>query len=287
MSNYSPDVHSLLRQHHLDPHKGLGQNFLVDRGILTKIVRSAEVTPLDQVLEIGAGLGSLTCVLAESAKHVTAVEIDRKLIPVLQEVVSRYPNVQVVSGDMLELDPSKLMGQSGYIVVANIPYYITSAIIRHLLAGESKPGRMVLTMQKEVAARICASAGDYSLLALSVQVFGAPQTVLSIPASAFYPSPKVDSATLRIDLYPEPLIPTAHLDRFFQLARIGFSQKRKTMRNTLSAGLHWNGDQAAELLQAAGIDPIRRAQTLEIPEWRTLVLEYLARTEESNKKARE
>jgi 16S rRNA (adenine1518-N6/adenine1519-N6)-dimethyltransferase len=276
----NPDIHALLRQHHLDPHKGLGQNFLVDRGILRKIVQAAEVTPQDTVLEIGAGLGSLTCMLADTASHVTAVEIDKKMIPVLKEVVAPFSNVEVVAGDMLELDPAQLMEQTKFIVVANIPYYITSALIRHLLAGKNKPDRMVLTMQKEVASRICARAGDYSLLALSVQVFGNPAIVLNIPAGAFYPSPKVDSATLRIDLYPEPLIPIAQLDNFFQLARIGFSQKRKTMRNTIAAGLHWSGDQAAELLTAAGIDPGRRAQTLEIAEWRTLVGEYLAKIAE-------
>lgn len=269
----------MLRKHHLDPHKGLGQNFLVDRGILNKIVQAAEVTPQDHVLEIGAGLGSLTCVLAGAAAHVTAVEIDRKLIPVLQEVVLPFGNVKVVFGDMLKLDPAELMTGHRYVVVANIPYYITSAIIRHLLTGENKPERMVLTIQKEVAGRICAGSGDYSLLALSVQVFGEPRVVLNIPAGAFFPPPKVDSSTLRIDLYPEPLIPADKLDLFFHLAHLGFSQKRKTLRNTLSAGLHWSGDQAADLLSKAGIDPGRRAQTLEIPEWRTLVMEYASRTE--------
>jgi 16S rRNA (adenine1518-N6/adenine1519-N6)-dimethyltransferase len=266
----------LLKQHHLDPHKGLGQNFLLDQGVLKKIVQSAEVTGSDRVLEIGAGLGSLTCVLAGTAAHVTAVEIDKKLFPILQEVTAPYPNIEVVLGDMLELDPARLMGDAKYIVVANIPYYITSALIRHLLAGSCKPARMVLTMQKEVAARICAKPGDYSLLALSVQVFGEPRAVLNIPAGAFYPPPNVDSATLRIDLYDEPLITGENLDCFFKLAHFGFSQKRKTLRNTLSAGLHWSGDECTRLLQSAGIDPNRRAQTLEITEWRTLVLEYLA-----------
>jgi 16S rRNA (adenine1518-N6/adenine1519-N6)-dimethyltransferase len=268
------DVRSLLRQHGLDPHKGLGQNFLVDNGVLRKIVQSAGVTPMDSVLEIGAGLGSLTMVLADNARHVVAVEIDKKMIPVLQEVVAARKNVTVVPGDMLELDPTVLMQNEDYMVVANIPYYITSAIIRHLLASKIKPQRMVLTMQKEVAGRICASAGDYSLLALSVQVFGSPRVVLNIPASAFYPPPNVDSSTLLIDLYPEPLIPQDKLDCFFKLAHFGFSQKRKTLRNTLSAGLNCSGDQAAALLQSAGIDPMRRAQTLELTEWRTLVMEY-------------
>ena len=241
---------------------------------MKKIVQSANLTPQDRVLEIGAGLGSLTTVLSASSAQVTAVEIDKKLVPILREVAAPYPNINVVQGDMLELDPAALMAAPGYVVVANIPYYITSALIRHLLTGSCKPSRMVLTMQKEVAARICVQPGDYSLLALSVQVYGEPKIVLNIPAGAFFPSPKVDSATLRIDLYEQPLIPTADMDCFFQLARIGFSQKRKTMRNTLAAGLHWTGDQAAGLLSAAGIDPNRRAQTLEIPEWRTLVLEY-------------
>jgi 16S rRNA (adenine1518-N6/adenine1519-N6)-dimethyltransferase len=268
-------VRTLLRTHHLDPHKGLGQNFLVDAGILRKIVKSAEVEAGDTVLEIGAGLGSLTCALAQTAGQVVAVEIDKKLVPILQEVVAPYSNVKVVSGDMLELDPQTLMGETPYLVVANIPYYITSSLIRHLLAGKGKPTRIVLTMQKEVAARICAQAGDYSLLALSVQVFGNPYVVLNIGAGAFYPPPNVDSATLRIDLYPEPLIPIDRLDCFFKLAHFGFSQKRKTLRNTLSAGLHWSGAQAEALLQSAGIDPTRRAQTLELTEWRTLVGEYL------------
>ncbi len=268
----------MLRQHRLDPHKGLGQNFLVDGNVLRKIVQVAGVTGNDHVLEIGAGLGSLTCALAQKASRVVAVEIDKKLVPVLREVTGYYPNVEIVSGDMLEIDPAVVMGETPYLVVANIPYYITSALIRHLLESTNRPQRIVLTMQKEVASRICAAAGDYSLLSLSVQVFGDPQVVLNIGAGAFFPPPNVDSATLRIDLYETPMIPPEWLDTFFQLAHFGFAQKRKTLRNTLSAGLHWSGDEAAALLQAAGIDPTRRAQTLELAEWRTLVGEYLAKT---------
>jgi 16S rRNA (adenine1518-N6/adenine1519-N6)-dimethyltransferase len=273
----APNVRSLLREHHLDPLKGLGQNFLVDRGVLHKIVQTSGVQAQDSVLEIGAGLGSLTTVLAENCRHVVAVEIDKKLIPILHEVLAPYPNVTVIPGDMLELDPAVLMPQTGYQVVANIPYYITSAIIRHLLASSSRPQRLALTMQKEVAGRICATAGDHSLLSLSVQVFGNPHVVLNIPSTAFYPQPKVDSSTLRIDLYEEPLIPEDRLETFFRLAHHGFAQKRKTLRNTLAAGMHISGDEAATLLQSAGIDPIRRAQSLELTEWRTLVNETLDR----------
>lgn len=268
------DVRTLLRRHRLDPHKGLGQNFLVDHKALRKIVDFAGLTPQDTVLEIGAGLGSLTRLLAGKAKRVVAVEIDQHLVPLLQEVMSPCSNVEIVQGDILKLNPAELMKDEPFVVVANIPYFITSAIIRHLLAGSAKPTRIVLTMQQEVAERICAEPGDLSLLALSVQVFGTPRIGVSIPASAFFPPPKVDSATLRVDIYDQPLLTGRQLDQFFTLAKIGFSQKRKMLRNTLSAGLHCTGAQADELLAAAGIDPTRRAQTLDLVEWKTLVGEY-------------
>jgi 16S rRNA (adenine1518-N6/adenine1519-N6)-dimethyltransferase len=233
-------------------------------------VEFAGLTNDDVVLEIGAGLGSLTRLLAEAAKHVVAVEIDRKFIPIM----ARFTNTEIIQGDILELNPVDLMGKTNYKVVANIPYFITSAIIRHLLTSEVKPSRLVLTMQNEVAQRICAEPGDLSLLALSVQVFGKPTIGAVIPASAFYPPPKVDSATLRVDIYNQPFMNPRQLELFFTLAKIGFSQKRKMMRNTISAGLHWTGAQAEELLKGAGIDPTRRAQTLDLVEWRTLVSEY-------------
>lgn len=250
----------------------------MDHSALKRIVAAADIQPGDSVLEIGAGLGSLTRLLAVAANKVVAVEIDRHLIPPLQEVTAGFPNVQVVPGDMLVLDPGDLMESAGYLVVANIPYYITSALIRRLLDSALRPSRMVLTMQREVADRICAAPGDLSLLALSVQVYGQPQVAAVISAGSFYPAPNVDSATLRVDLYPEPVIPAAQMDTFFRLAKFGFSQKRKTLRNTLSAGLHLSGDEAARLLVSAGIDPTRRAQTLDLVEWRTLVSEYLALT---------
>jgi 16S rRNA (adenine1518-N6/adenine1519-N6)-dimethyltransferase len=263
-----------LRRYNLDPYKGLGQNFLIDQSALKEIVQSAGVTKEDTVLEIGAGLGNLTRVLAKVAKKVVAVEIDRKLIPPLTEVMSSFPNAQIIHGDILELNPGEIVPESNYLVVANIPYYITSAIIRHLLASRNKPKRLVLTMQSEVAQRICAEPGDLSLLALSVQVFGTPQIVSTISASSFFPPPKVDSSTLRVDIFEQPLLAGKQLDKFFTLARIGFSQKRKMLRNTISAGLHITSPQAEALLTSAGIDPTRRAQTLDLIEWRTLVGEY-------------
>ena len=264
------NAEALLRRYHLRPHKGLGQNFLEDPEALEKIVDAAEVSSTDVVLEIGPGLGSLTRYLAGSAQQVVAVELDEKLIPPLQAVLSDYQNVRLVHGDILKLAPGELIEADEYIVVANIPYYITSAVIRHLLESESKPRRIVLTVQEEVAERIRAQPGDLSLLALSVQVYGKPRIAAHIPAEAFFPTPKVDSAVLVVDIYRSPRIDAAHLDTFFKLIKAGFSQKRKTLRNSLSAGLHIPPVKAIELLARAGIDPQRRAETLSIEEWERL-----------------
>ncbi len=168
------NIPTLLRRYDLHPSKGLGQNFLADSHALQKIISIAGLRKVDDVLEIGPGLGSLTRYLALSARSVTAVELDRKLFPALESVLTPYKNVHLVQGDILKLDPAELMESPGYIVVANIPYYITSAVIRHLLEAKRHPIRVVLTVQKEVADRICANPGKMSLLALSVQVYGKP-----------------------------------------------------------------------------------------------------------------
>jgi 16S rRNA (adenine1518-N6/adenine1519-N6)-dimethyltransferase len=268
------NVPRLLRQYDLHPSKGLGQNFLQDTRALQKIISTAELGSEEAVLEIGPGLGSLTRYLALSVRSVTAVELDRKLFPALESVLSPYKNVRLVQGDILKLDPAELMESPGYVVVANIPYYITSMVIRHLLEAEQCPSRVVLTVQKEVAERICASAGKMSLLALSVQVYGKPVICATIPADAFYPSPKVDSAVLRIEIFSQPVIPTENLDLFFTLIKAGFSQKRKTLRNSLSGGLRIAPIEVENMLSLAGIDPQRRAETLSLEEWGKLVEKY-------------
>jgi 16S rRNA (adenine1518-N6/adenine1519-N6)-dimethyltransferase len=270
----SINIPSLLRKHQLSPHKGLGQNFLIEDSYIQQIVQAAEISLEDTVLEVGAGTGSLTRWLAQSARRVVAVELDIQLIPLLKEVIGEGSNVQIVAGDILQIDPAKLMETDGYVVAANIPYYITSALFRHLLEAVVKPRRMVITVQQEVAKRICAEPGAMSLLALSVQVYGDPRMVLSIPASAFYPSPKVDSTTLRVDLYPQPLIASHQLKSFFRLSKAGFSQKRKMLHNALAAGLGWSKEQVEALLEQAQIDPQRRAQTLCMDEWRRLTEIY-------------
>lgn len=265
---------ALLKKYGLRADKKLGQNFLQDPMALEAIAAAAEIQPSDTVLEIGPGLGSLTRHLAVAARRVVAVELDADLIPPLEAVTKPYDNIHIIHGDILKIAPGELVGESGYLVVANIPYYITSAIIRHLLENEPKPRRIVLTVQKEVAERICAGAGDMSLLALSVQVYGQPRIAKRIPAGAFFPPPRVDSAVLSIDIYPSPKIQPEWLDTFFKLIKAGFSQKRKTLRNSLSSGLHMPSKEVEDLLTKAGIDPMRRAETLSIEEWQVLCSLY-------------
>ena len=265
-----PDVHKLLKKHQIKPNKRLGQNFLTDQNSLQVVVQIAQIDQQDNVLEIGSGLGNLTFMLASCAKEVTAVEIDPALISVLESIFADAGNVHIIYGDILNMRISEIIPGPEYVVVANIPYYITSALFRHLLEAENRPTRMILTVQYEVAKRICAQPGDMSLLALSVQVYGNPEIKAKIPAAAFYPQPEVDSAVVRVDLFDTLPIESGQLDLFFRLAKAGFSQKRKTMRNALSAGMAWSKENTAEYLTLAEIDPQRRAQTLSLTEWITL-----------------
>jgi 16S rRNA (adenine1518-N6/adenine1519-N6)-dimethyltransferase len=270
------DVPGLLRQHKLHPNKALGQNFLVDEAALLEVVKAAMITPQDDVLEIGPGLGSLTRQLAVHARRVVAVEIDGSLMPALRQVVGQFANVTIIQGDILSINLEQIFTQPDYLVVANIPYNITSALLRHLLESASAPRRLVLTIQQEVAQRICASPGDMSLLALSVQVYGHPEICASIPAGAFYPPPNVDSAVLRVERYPTPAIPVNYLEIFFQLIKAGFSQKRKTLRNAMAAGLRLPPPVVEELLSSSQINPMRRAETLSLTEWNQLTLKFIA-----------
>jgi len=270
-------VQQLLKSAGVRPKKDLGQNFLVDEHYLQRIVMAGQVNDDDEVLEIGAGVGSLTCHLAQAAKQVCAVEIDRRLLPLLEAQLRQFSNVRIVAGDIMQLDVRDLVFSQGYKVVANIPYYLTSHLLRHLLESSLKPVNLTLTIQKEVAERVCAEPGDMSLLALCVQVYGQPHIALHIPVGAFYPAPKVDSATLVVELYDQPLIFPAHLDAFFGLAKSAFMQKRKMLHNALAAGPHMDGQQAIALLENAGIDPGRRAQTLSLEEWKRLTEAFISR----------
>lgn len=268
------NVPALLKTHGIHPDKSLGQNFLVDSSYLKEIIKIAEISDQMTVLEIGPGLGSLTQYLAHKARTVIAVELDPRLLKPLENVLSNYQNVQLIKGDIMALDPNHLVESDEYLVVANIPYYITSALIRHLLQARKRPSRMILTLQREVAERICAQPDKMSLLALSVQIYGRPEIKANIPANAFYPSPNVESAIVRVDIYPTPLITDRDIELFFRLAKAGFSQKRKTLRNALAGGMAWSKDKAEYTLHAAGINPQRRAETLSLEEWNSLLKQY-------------
>ena len=273
------------------PKKGLGQNFLVDPAHRARIIAAAELTRDDTVLEIGPGPGVLTELIAEQAGRVIAVELDDRLIPLLRNRFANQSHVSIVHADILKVDVGELMtkdegrrtdtgasrvfGRSsfvGYKVIANLPYYLTSAVIRQLLESTPPPERLVLTVQREVAERMVAAPPEMSLLALGVQFYCTGQIVEKIPAGAFHPVPKVDSAVVRLDRRPEPAAPGVTSEAFFRVAKAGFSQPRKQLRNSLAAGLRIAPAAAEAWLTAAGIDPQRRAETLTLSEWGALAL---------------
>jgi 16S rRNA (adenine1518-N6/adenine1519-N6)-dimethyltransferase len=266
-------VMELVRRYQIDPKKSLGQNFLVDATHLERIVAAADLHPSDVVLEIGPGLGTLTRRIAAQAGHVVAVELDDRLIELLRADFAGQPHVEIVHSDILEIDPPALLAASRnaavfeYKVIANLPYYITSAALRHVLEASPPPTLAVVMVQKEVAERICAKPGDLSLLAVSVQFYAIPQIAQRVPAGAFYPAPKVDSAVLRLDVRRQPAVTVVSPHRFFQVARAGFGQKRKQLANSLSAGLKLPKAAVQSALEGAAIDPRRRAETLTLDEW--------------------
>jgi len=260
-----------LKKYGLSPNKALGQNFLVDEYHLAEIVKAADLSGAEEVLEVGPGLGSLSRHLAEEAARLVVVELDGKLLPPLRENLSDYSNIEIIQDDILKLKLSDVFSKSGYQVIANIPYYLTSRLIRHLLEQEQQPAKLALTVQKEVAERACASPPKMSLLSLSVQLYGSPRIAHRIPAGAFYPEPKIDSALLIVEVFDRAKFSAEHIDSFFKLTKAAFQQKRKTLANSLASLPGWTKDYAGEQLVAADIDPQRRPQTLDLDEWERLV----------------
>jgi 16S rRNA (adenine1518-N6/adenine1519-N6)-dimethyltransferase len=269
----------LLRRFGLRARKGLGQHFLIDKGVLESTTLAAELTPSDIVIEVGPGLGVLTRELAQQVGWLFAIELDSKLAAILQNNLAPFGNVTVINGDILEINPvalfSKvpvsLLGLTGnalsYKVVANLPYYITSLMLRHFLEATVKPRLMVLMVQKEVAEAITAGPGRMSVLSVSVQFYGRPEIISRVPAACFYPAPEVDSAILRITVYPQPVVAVADVSGFFSLVRAGFSTARKQLVNSLSQGLKLPKTEVLPLLQKAQVAPQRRAETLTLEEW--------------------
>jgi 16S rRNA (adenine1518-N6/adenine1519-N6)-dimethyltransferase len=267
---------SVLDHYGIAPKKSLGQNFLHDPNLLQKIVATAEIRPNETVLEIGPGTGALTVLLAQAARRVIAIEVDERLKLVLDRALEPYPNVWVIYQDALTIDIPMLVRPDDYVLVANLPYYITSAILRHVLENDHPPRRLVLTVQAEVADRLIAQPPDMSLLAVSVQFFGQPRIVTRLKPGVFWPRPEVDSAVVRIDTYDKPPAEVPDARTFFRVVRAGFGQKRKQLKNSISSGLNLGSDEANALFEAAGIDPRRRAETLSLDEWAMLTRAFAA-----------
>ncbi len=274
---------SLLQSLGKRPFKGLGQHFLVDSGILGKIVEEAHLSATDVVVEVGPGLGILTLELAQRVSRVIAVELDASLAELLRGTLSGFQNVTIVQADILKVKPGELVrephadqergrgaGEEGvpveYKVVANLPYNIASPVLRLFLEDAAKPRVMLVMVQLEVARRMTAKPGDMSQLAVGIQMYGHPTVVHTVSPRSFFPPPKVHSAIVRIEVYAKPAVDADPVP-FFRVVRAGFSQPRKQIRNSLAAGLSLKPDDAVSVLSRAGIDPQRRAQTLSLAEW--------------------
>jgi 16S rRNA (adenine1518-N6/adenine1519-N6)-dimethyltransferase len=267
-----------LRQFGFKPRKRLGQHFLIDEAVLERILSAAELSPGDIVVEIGPGLGILTEALARQGARVIAVEVDGKLVAQLKKRLLGFPNVRIVRADILEMAPRQLLRENlpasdptgGYKVIANLPYYITSPVLSHFLEGQPRPLKMVVMVQKEVGETIAAPPGKMRLLSVKTQFYSKPVIVSHVPAASFYPPPKVDSVILRLDVYSEPPIEVSDVTGFFDVVIHGFSSPRKQLRNSLAHSLEMPPGQVASLLEEAGIEAKRRAETLSLEEWREL-----------------
>jgi 16S rRNA (adenine1518-N6/adenine1519-N6)-dimethyltransferase len=267
----SSQARKLLRQSGLRAKKRLGQHFLIDRSVLGKILRAAELSPEDVVVEVGPGLGILTTALAQKAGRVVAIELDGELASLLKKKVASHPNVEVVNAGILEVDLPQLLGAgTHYKVVANLPYYITSPILRYFMENTLKPTLMVVMVQKEVAEAMVARSGKMSLLAVSLHVYSNPKMIAKVQARSFHPRPKVDSAIVRFNVLPEPAVRVDDIDGFFDVVRRGFSSPRKQLRNSLANGYGVKPAEIDELWEQAKISPQRRAETLSLEEWANL-----------------
>ena len=261
-------VHYICKRFDIKMSKKLGQNFLIKRGIVDEIVHAAELTPGEPVLEVGPGIGTLTQGLAQSGADVTAIELDRRLLEVLDTTLASYDNVRIVHGDVLKLDVPTIMNHKPFKVVANLPYYITTPIIMSLLESKLPIERLVVMVQKEVALRMMAKPGtkDYGALSVAVQYYTEPDIVLDVPPKSFLPAPAVTSSVIRCVLRDKPPVDVIDEKLFFRVVKAGFAQRRKTFANTMkTTGL--SKDRIEELLAKANIDGQRRGETFTLQEF--------------------
>jgi 16S rRNA (adenine1518-N6/adenine1519-N6)-dimethyltransferase len=259
--------------------KALGQHWLVDRRVLGRIARAADIGPEDTVVEAGAGSGLLTGLLAQRSSRLIAVEVDPELAAGLRERFRDRENVCVLEADVLSVAPEEVLARGGgglpYVVVGNLPYFIGSAIVRHFLAARAQPQRLLVTLQAEVARNMAAAPGDMTFLSVEVQYYAEPRLLFELPPSAFRPPPKVRSAVLRLDTRHGTAVEVDDREAFFRLVQAGFAARRKQLRNALAIGLGWAAAEAEAVLLEAGLDPGRRAQTLTLQEWAGLYRAYL------------
>ena len=267
------DIKILLKKYQISPLKRLGQNFLIDKTAIKKVIEATDLQPDDIILEIGPGIGVLTTELAKKAKKVIAVEKDPKMCQILKETLKDFTNVEVIQGDILKISNFQFL-ISNYKVVGNLPFYLTAPVIRKFLesAENSSPQLMVLVVQKEVGQRICAKPGKMSILAVSVQIYAKPEIVSYISKKSFWPQPKVDSAIIKLKVKSEKLKINRNL--FFRIVKAGFKQPRKQLINNLSKGFPPAGRQGKiekekikNWLLKNGIEPSQRAETLSIEDW--------------------
>ena len=265
----SPEVvHYICKRFDIKMSKKLGQNFLIKRSIVDEIVQAAELTPGEPVLEVGPGIGTLTQGLAQSGADVTAIELDRRLLEVLDTTLASYDNVRIIHGDVLKLDVPSIMNHKPFKVVANLPYYITTPIIMSLLESKLPIERLVVMVQKEVALRMVAKPGtkDYGALSVAVQYYTEPDIVLDVPPKSFLPAPAVTSSVIRCVLRDKPPVDVIDEKLFFRVVKAGFAQRRKTFSNTMkTTGL--SKDRIEELLAKANIDGQRRGETFTLQEF--------------------
>ncbi|MBE6032772.1 MAG: 16S rRNA (adenine(1518)-N(6)/adenine(1519)-N(6))-dimethyltransferase RsmA [Firmicutes bacterium] len=283
---YSPTAVKLMQNRHgVQASKSLGQNFLVDGNIVDKIVEGAEIREGDLVLEIGPGMGVITAAAAEQAARVVAVEIDKRLIPVLEETLAEFDNVKVIQGDVLKTDLEAVINEAreeygkpftGVRIMGNLPYYITTPIIMGILEkfgptlGRSEEGlQCVFMVQKEVAVRMAAGPGgkDYGALSVAVSYYSEPELVTDVSREVFLPRPAVDSAVIRLRVRKEKPVEVKDEKLFFAVVKAGFGQRRKTLLNSLTGLLGFEKSKVSEILESAGIDGIRRAETLSLEEF--------------------
>jgi len=263
-------IKNLLKKYGAAPLKKFGQNFLIDKSIPRKIIGSADLKPNDIVLEIGPGIGTLTLELAKRAKKVIAIEKDEKMAEILKETLKDFKNVKIIFGDVLKMDFSDYQLQTtNYKLIANLPYYIVSPVIRKFLESENPPKEMILMVQREVAQRICAKPPDMSILAVSVQFYAKPEILFYVPKNSFWPRPKVDGAMIKLKVENRKWKVDKNL--FFKIVKAGFSQPRKQLCNNLANGLKLNKVEVKNWLLENKINPSQRAETLTIKNWIKLI----------------